>query len=134
MSTWYTVKSLYRMEVLPTGASEPRLSSFEERVVLIRASSFDEAMAKAEAEARTYQEEGAWTNKRGERVRTRFLGAVSAFAMADDVSDGVELHSSILFVDPSVSDDQIVERMLGAVSEQSSTEQGSFEPDLGELS
>lgn len=134
MSNWYSVKSLYRMEVTAQGAAEPRLSSFEARVVLIRAKTFEDAINKAEDEARRYAEDGNWPNRLGEQVSTRFLGAVDAYALSDELEDGAEVHSSILFLDPSVSDEQIVDRVLGQVSEQGSPEQASFEPDVDRLS
>jgi hypothetical protein len=134
MSNWYAVKSLYRMDVSATPEAEARLSSFEERVVLMRASSFEQALEKAQREARAYAEDGAWTNARGETVTTRHLEALDAFLLTEDeLADGCEVYSKMLFVAPSLTDEELVERGLGKVAEQTSTDAAGFEPDLGEL-
>ena len=48
---WYSVRSIVRSQTVEDGS--PR-TVFEERVVLVKAASFDEAIAKGEAEAKEY--------------------------------------------------------------------------------
>lgn len=128
MANWYSVKSLYRMDVKATVDAAPRLSSCEERVILVRAESFDEALAKAQQEARKYADM-RWLNARGEAVETRYLEVADAFMLFDEqLAEGTELYSKMLFVAPSASDDDLVERGLGTVAEQTSEDADSFEP------
>jgi len=130
VANWYAVKSVFRTDVTAVGAAAPRLSSFEERVVLFRATSFDEALHRAEEEAQRYAEENRWPNEHGEEVRTRYLDALDAFSLSDNLDDGAELYSKILFVDPSTTDSHVVERTIGSEAEQASSASSSFEPDF----
>ena len=57
IQNWYSVRSIYRADMIEDG--KPR-RAFEERVVLFRAASFEEALAKGEAEARRYAAD--WPN------------------------------------------------------------------------
>lgn len=133
MATWYAVKSLYRTDVTPPKAEAPRLSSFEERIVLLRAESFDEALSKGEADARQYADGNGWLNSAGENVRTRYLEGLDAFSLSDEATEGEEVYSKILFVDPDTTDEQLVNRGLGHEGEQRSDESESFEPDYERL-
>ena len=130
MEHWYAVKSVFRTDVTASGAAVPRLSSFEERVVLFRAASFDEALLRAEEEAQRYTAENRWSNDEGEDVCTRYLGALDAFSLSDNLDDGAELYSKILFVDPGSSDGDVVERTMGSEAERASPSSSSFEPDF----
>lgn len=130
MADLYAVKSLYRTDVTPPQAMTPRLSSFEERIVLMRADSFDEALEKAEGEARRYADGSSWLNAKGERVKTRYLEALDAFSLSAAPADGEEVYSKIIFVTPEVSDEELLNRGLGHESEQRSPEADSFEPDF----
>jgi hypothetical protein len=130
MVAWYAVKSLYRTDVVPPKTTAPRLSSFEERIVLVRAGSFDEALQKGEAEARQYTDDNGWFNAGGEKVRTRYLEALDAFSLSGEVADGEEVYSKILFVTPDVADEELVNRGLGQESEQRSPDAACFEPDF----
>ena len=130
MANWYTVKSVFRIDVTAAGAVAPRLSSFEERVVLFRAASFDEALHRAEEEAQRYAEENRWPNEQGDEVRTRYLDALDVFSVSDNLDDGTELYSKILFVDPSTTDADVVDRTMGSEAEQVSPASSSFEPDF----
>jgi len=133
MENWYAVKSVFRTDVTAAGATGPRLSSFEERVVLFRAASFDEALRRAEEEAQKYAEENRWPNAQGEDVRTRYLDALDAFSLSGNLDDGAELYSKILFVDPGTRDGDVVERAIGSEGEQASSEPSSFEPDFDRI-
>jgi len=128
MANWYSVKTLYRMDVKAPADAAPRLSSCEERVLLVRADSFDDALEKAQQEARKYANM-RWQNARGESVETRYLEVADAFMLFDDeLTDGTELYSKMLFVGPSASDDELTERGLGTVAEQTSEDAEGFEP------
>jgi hypothetical protein len=134
MTSWFAVKSLYRIDVRASRAEPVRLSSYEERIVLIRAFDFDEALQKAQAESRQYVAEGLWFNADGEIVETSSLDGFDAFSLSDEnVGDGIEIYSKVLFVPSSATDDELVDRGLGRQSEQDSVEADSFEPDFDRL-
>jgi hypothetical protein len=134
MENWYAVKAVFRTDVTAPGATVPRLSSFEERVVLFRAASFNEALQRAEEEAQRYAEENRWRNDQGEDVCTRYLDALDAFSLSDKLDDGAELYSKILVVNPETRDGDVVERTMGSEAEQASPSSSSFEPDFERIS
>lgn len=71
-----------RVEGPPAGTDadyEPGWVLLEERVLLIPARSFEEAIELAERQARDYEDEH--TNPYGERVRCRYTGNASAFEL-----------------------------------------------------
>jgi hypothetical protein len=134
MPTWFAVKSLYRINVRSSRSEPPRLSSYEERVVLISAADFDEALRKAEDEAREYAADGLWFNANGEVVETLNLEAFNAFALSDDrVGDRTEIHSVLHVVPPNLTDEDLVERGLGPAAAPSEEDTASFEPDFERL-
>jgi len=82
---WYGVKLIYRL----TGMSRP---SYEERVILIRASSDAEAIAEAERRSTKYEDD-----------TTHYTGYLMAFNIFDEsgpgIGEGVEVFSSIRYSD-----------------------------------
>lgn len=78
---WYGVRLVYRL----TGS--PR-QSYEERVIIVRAESFNEAIAKAEEYSRKYESD-----------TTQYLGYAMAFHIFDEngpsLGEGVEVFSLI---------------------------------------
>jgi hypothetical protein len=76
---WYGVRLVYRH----TGFSQP---TYEERVLLVRAASFDEAITKAEQLSKDYEGE-----------TTTYVGYAMAFHVADEngpcIGEGVEVFS-----------------------------------------
>jgi len=75
---WFGVQTVYEHDDLARG--QDRL--YEERVVLIRATSQDEALLKAEQEAEKYGSES-----------TRFLGYLMCYEMYDEPGEGYEVFS-----------------------------------------
>jgi len=131
---WFAVKSLYRTDVRAARSEPARLSSYEERVVLIRAGDFEEALRKAELESREYAAHSLWFNADGEEVETYCLDAFDAFSLSDEsVGDGTEVYSKRLFVPVSATDQELSDRGLGAQSEQTSDQVRRFEPDFDRL-
>jgi hypothetical protein len=79
---WYAVRCLFRLSIGP----EETEAAYEERITLWRAASFDEAIARAEAEARSYaagldESPGAITD------------LVQAYHLFDVPGDGAEIFS-----------------------------------------
>ena len=79
-SGWFGVRCVFEHE------SDDAEHSYEERVTLWQAGSFDEAIALAEAEATEYA---------GMLGRTRHLGLAQAYALADEPGQGAEGFSLI---------------------------------------
>jgi len=115
---WFGVKTLYRMSPRgrPKGTDAlyaENLSLIEERVVLVRARSFDEAIKKAEKEAREYARE-RYRNPYGQEVVTRYLGYCDAYDMSpEDPGSGVEVYSRTAVMSGRLSDRRVLEHSLG---------------------
>jgi len=85
---WYSVRSIYRRDTTEDG--KPR-RSFEERVVLFRAESFEAALAKGEAEAKCYA---------ADLSGGKMLDRVVAYHIHDDeLREGDEIWSCIRDLD-----------------------------------
>ena len=96
---WYAVKSLYRSCAVgrPVAVDryyDPDATLVEERVVLFRARSFDEAIRKAEAEGRAYAASYDHANRYGQQVRQEYLDTCTAFELSDPPGPGREIFSS----------------------------------------
>jgi hypothetical protein len=114
---WYGVKSAFRVRLFPKGVnakSAPR-TLIEERVILVRADSFDAALAEGEAEARRYvaRPRRRQTNAFGERILTAWLGDLDAFQLFDKPADGAEVFSSTRLVPASKPDSAISNALFG---------------------
>ena len=114
---WYGVKTLYRWK----SAGRPRavdehfansVSLLEERVVLVRARSFDEAIARAEKEARKYART-SHRNPYGQWVRTKYLQACDAFEILEEPGVGTEVFSTTEIIQRRTSDRSLVDARLG---------------------
>ncbi len=113
----YGVKTVYRTDalgntniVIPDDVNDATL--VEERIVLIKARSHDEAIRKAEAEAEVYTKE-TYRNVYEQTVRCRYLGACEAFELYEEPSPGVEVFSATEVISRSVSDEDVVNQYLG---------------------
>jgi hypothetical protein len=96
--SWYSVRSVFGSELTEEG--RPR-RAFEERVVLFRAASFEEALAKGEVEAKRYA---------ADSTRCTMLDHLVAFHIHDeDLRDGDEVWSCIR--DADVSDGDFLRRI-----------------------
>jgi Domain of unknown function (DUF4288) len=79
---WYTAKTIYKHQRVEDGT--PKMM-FEERIVLLQATDFDDAIAKAEAETTEYCDINDGTV---------YLGFVDVFHLFDEtVGHGVEVYS-----------------------------------------
>lgn len=76
---WYGVKTLHRTMAKGRPIATDSLYSrtmtlVEERVVILKARNFDEAIKRAEVEARVYSRSCRHRNRYGQHVRSRYLG------------------------------------------------------------
>lgn len=114
---WYGVKTVFRTDAsgrtkldVPNDYDDATL--VEERVVLIRARSSDEAIRKAEAEAKAYAKE-TYRNVYEQTVKCRYLGACDAFELYEEPAQGVEVFSSTEVISRRVSDKDVVNQHIG---------------------
>lgn len=114
---WFSVKTVYRVvaegePTRPDAEFDPSLDLLEERVVLVRAGSYDEAIERAEKEAAAY--ESRHTNPYGQQVLYRYLGAAEAFELFDsELGEGTELYSQTRLVPGVSTDDDLIELAFG---------------------
>lgn len=118
--SWFGVKSIYQTTVLPApgrGRRKQQQTSgerlVEERVILVRARSFDEAIAKAEKEAASYADMPRHRNHDGDLVETKYVGALNVFSIKGEPGSGQEVYSSMRVVAGDVHDDQLLDLLLG---------------------
>lgn len=77
---WYGARTLY--DSYPDKQSETKI--YEERIVVLQATSFDEAIQRAEKEAKTYANE----------AQMKYLGFVNVYQIADEsIENGSEVYS-----------------------------------------
>ncbi len=89
----------------------------EERIVFIRARSFDEALKKGEKEARIYASNDVHKNPFGQQVRRRFLGDLDAFCLFDPPWSYVEVFSSMIILPNRLSDAKLARVHFGPIRE-----------------
>jgi hypothetical protein len=116
---WYGARTLFRL--VASGTPKRRDKHFdrastlvEDRVVLFKAYSFEDAIEQAEAEALEYCRRTRYTNIYGQPVRLNFLGATDAFSILDQKpSAGCEVYSLTALIPGSVPDSRVVAERLG---------------------
>jgi hypothetical protein len=88
---WYAVRCLFRTtENRPWGPTDLAAgeNAYEERITLWRAASLDEAVERAESEARAYADAI-------EGDSTEYVGLAQAFHLIEEPADGAEVYSLI---------------------------------------
>ncbi|NBR85838.1 MAG: DUF4288 domain-containing protein [Verrucomicrobia bacterium] len=100
MQGWYSVRRVFRSDRAEDSQSR---RSFEERVVLLRAVSFEDALAKGEVEAKRYIPDSP---------RYHTLDHLAAYYIHSDESlrDGDEVWSCVR--DLNVTDDQFLKKVF----------------------
>lgn len=131
---WYAVKSLYRWEAQgePEGSDEffdAGATLLEERVVLFKGRSFDEALRRAEKEAEDYCQFEMF-NPYGQTLRFRCLDFFDAYHLVDlpgkDTPSGLEVYSATEKVDASFTDDELIDRRFGTESNEKDPRRKKF--------
>jgi len=85
----------------------------EERVVILKARGFDEAIKKAEREAREYVAD-SYRNPYGQKVKCRFLGYCDAYlADGNFFGTGGEVYSATEVVSRAISYKTLMKRLVG---------------------
>ena len=119
MSTarWFSVKTLYRWLVVgrplnSDGDYDPDSALLEERVVLVRARSADQAITRAEREADKYASFTA-TNVYGQKIWIEYLGSCESFELVDEPGHGSEVFSSTDLINKKTPIKKLVDARLG---------------------
>jgi pentatricopeptide repeat protein len=81
LTPWHSVRCLFEVDSGRHEDTDPR--TYEERVTIWQADSFDAAIALAETEAAEY----------AETVNCRYLGLAQAYAMEGEPRHGAEVYS-----------------------------------------
>lgn len=115
---WYGVKTLHRTQASgrPLGTDKAysrNMTLVEERVVILRARSFDEALRRGESEAREYARECWHRNPYGQAVRSRYLGYCDVYLLDDAPGNGTEVYSTTEVFPRKQSDDTVCRRLIG---------------------
>lgn len=116
---WFGVQTLYR--TAPSGkplAKDKHYSAdvtmVEQRITIFRARSYDEAIRKAEADAKAYAVACPHRNPYGQPVKTRYLGYSDAYLIDDEIASGAEIYSTTEIVSRKKPDSQVIDRLIHA--------------------
>jgi hypothetical protein len=130
---WFGVKCLFRM-IVKHRSTRTDVDACEERILLVAATDFDDALRIGEREARSYAASNQWVNMHGKKVVTRCLGAFDAFRMSSGPTSGAEIYSKLFFVPKETTNSALTNRFLGSRREQPGVDSRMFEPDPALLS
>lgn len=104
MKNMYAIKCIYKTSLynLLDNSKIDYVDSYEERVLLVKANSFEIAEKKAEKIALEYEDE--YINPYGELVKTTLYEILDIFELLDSsIKNGVEVYSNIFYC----SEDQL---------------------------
>ncbi|WPU65121.1 DUF4288 domain-containing protein [Peredibacter starrii] len=114
-SKFYCGKSLYWIEARGKSKVKQKPDSkyalLEERIILIKAKNFNEAIKKARKEAKDY--EGNYINPYGQQVRIEFLECIEVFELFESPADLVEVFSANFLVDQKISKKEMLNSHYG---------------------
>ncbi len=115
---WFGTKTLYRWEASGKSSHTDRrfdgsATLVEERIVILKARNFNEAISKSEKEAQDYCSDQIFKNLYGESVSIRFLKCCDAFELFEAPDSNVEVYSNNFITDKQVKDKELVNRFLG---------------------
>ena len=86
MGEWFSVKGIFRWFFKEDG----KTALFEERIIIVKADSFDEALDKAEIEAVKYCEEDPKANYQIESLKKFYAYEI----LEEELSEGIEVFSN----------------------------------------
>lgn len=116
---WFGVKTLTRREAIGKPKSidenfDEDVTLIEERIVLIKARSFDEAIKKGEKEAKSNLSE--YKNFYGQKIKQRYLEVCDAFELFDEPNEnGIEIFSSTEIISDKIKDSTLIENKFGKI-------------------
>jgi len=94
---WYSVRTVCRSRTddrpaKPDLSYDPDATLVEERIVLIRAKSRQEAQAKAMRDAKDYAKTGSFANPYEQTVRTDLLRTCDVYELNENPADKIEVY------------------------------------------
>lgn len=118
MWKFYTVKTIFRITAVGRpNATDMRyrknLDMIEERIVIIKARSFDEAIKKGEIEARKYASSSPPINPYGQKIIQRYIGSIDVFEPFEDFKENKEIYSSTQLIPATWTNKTVADRILG---------------------
>lgn len=84
----------------------------EERIVTVKARSFDEAIERVENAAAEYAAT-PFTNPFGQVVQWKYTGSSGAFEPYDSIPADVEVYSNTYLISRVLSDEELADNVLG---------------------
>ena len=113
----YAVKTLFRTETSGEAISEgngfsENFDLVEERIVTVKARSFDEAIERAERDAKEYAAD-PFINPFGQEVRWRYTGSSGAYEPYDTMPANIEVYSDTYLIPRSLPNDQLADNVFG---------------------
>jgi len=126
---WFAAKTLYRTTTIDAdrSAAPGQLALIEERIVLLKAQSFDDAIAIGEASAREYANSVAFKNRQGDLLETKYLESIDVFELADTPTHGAEIFSGAYVTQTSTPIQTLLEHHFGP-EQNSDSERELFVP------
>ena len=114
----YSVKTLYRTDAVgkPKKVNDDYRENvvlIEERIVTLKARTFDEAISKGEKEAVTYASETSHINPYGQNVEQKYIGYIDAFEPFEDIAPNIEVFSSTFLTEKNLSKSQVIDCVAG---------------------
>jgi hypothetical protein len=115
---WFGVKLLHKITI--SGIPEKdkldefyrdNSEFFEERIILVKASSFDEAYQLAESEAK--EGDDVYENKYGQTVKWEFYRSVDCFHLFDSLQSPVEVFSTLFAKKQGEDEEGLLDKRYG---------------------
>ncbi len=106
--TWYSAQLLFRSEVI-TESIEYDTDTYEESIILIKATTKDEAFQIALNKGKT--EEQKYKNDKNEEVSWRFIKVIDVFEILEEtINCGTEVFSRFILVPTKTNINEILNR------------------------
>jgi hypothetical protein len=113
----YAVKSIYRTETTGKAYSvgdgfSDEFDMIEERIVTVKARSFDEAIERVEKAAAEYAAT-PFTNPFGQTVQWKYTGSSDVYEPYDSIPADLEVYSNTYLISRALSDEELADNVLG---------------------
>lgn len=115
---WYGAKTLYKTTTFgkPSFIDKDfnnELMIIEERVIILQASSFDDAIIIGEKEAYEYASNSDFNTVYGQTTKSEYLNIIDIFELFHDPGNLTEVYSQVTMFDKNHSTDQIIDNRFG---------------------
>ncbi|WP_203288173.1 DUF4288 domain-containing protein [Metabacillus sp. cB07] len=120
---WFSVKLLF--ECIITGKPDPETidknynnthKTYEESIILVKATSFNDAYSIAEEKA--IEAEIEYTNPYDERVNWKFIEALDCFILGEELGPGTEVYSRYLRISKKLIESEFISQYYPETDEE----------------